>query len=56
MLLLSAAAIAIAGGIKTAAGGGGYGTLRLLLSENYGLYEGSTMSCVAISIIPLILW
>ncbi len=56
VLLLSAAAIAIAGGIKTAAGGGGYGALQLLLSENYGLYEGSTMSCVAISIIPLILW
>ena len=56
MLLLSAAAIGIAGGIKTAAGGGGYGSLQLLLSENYGLYEGSTMSCVAISIIPLILW
>ena len=56
ILLLSAASIAIAGGIKTAAGGGGYGSLQLLLNENYGLYEGSTMSCVAISIIPLILW
>lgn len=56
IMMLSAAAIAIAGGIKTAAGGGGYGSLQLLLSENYGLYEGSTMSTVAISIIPLILW
>lgn len=56
ILLLSAASIVIAGGIKTVAGGGGYGSLQLLLSENYGLYEGSTMSCVAISIIPLILW
>ena len=56
ILLLSAASIAIAGGIKTAAGGGGYGSLQLLLNENYGLYEGSTMSTVAISIIPLILW
>lgn len=56
VLLLSAASIAIAGGIKTAAGGGGYGSLQLLLNENYGLYEGSTMSTVAISIIPLILW
>ncbi|WOF43960.1 putative O-glycosylation ligase, exosortase A system-associated [Sphingopyxis indica] len=56
IMLLSAAAIAIAGGIKTAAGGGGYGSLQLLLNENYGLYEGSTMSTVAISIIPLILW
>ena len=56
VLLLSAASIAIAGGIKTAAGGGGYGSLQLLLDENYGLYEGSTMSTVAIAIIPLILW
>src|SRR3546814_2421167 len=55
-MLLSAAAIAIAGGIKTAAGGGGYGSLQLLLNENYGLYEGSIMSAVGISIIPLILW
>jgi probable O-glycosylation ligase (exosortase A-associated) len=55
-MLLSAASIAIAGGIKTAAGGGGYGTLQLLLNENYGLYEGSIMSAVGISIIPLILW
>ncbi|MBA3941702.1 MAG: putative O-glycosylation ligase, exosortase A system-associated [Sphingopyxis sp.] len=55
-MLLSAAAIAIAGGIKTAAGGGGYGSLQLLLNENYGLYEGSIMSTVGIAIIPLILW
>src|SRR3546814_14469508 len=55
-MLLSAAAIAIAGGIKTVAGGGGYGSLQLLLNENYGLYEGSIMSAVGISIIPLILW
>lgn len=56
IMLLSAASIAIAGGIKTAAGGGGYGSLRLLLDENYGLYEGSIMSTVGIAIIPLILW
>ncbi|MEQ8311290.1 MAG: putative O-glycosylation ligase, exosortase A system-associated [Sphingopyxis sp.] len=56
IMLLSAASIAIAGGIKTAAGGGGYGTLQLLLNENYGLYEGSIMSTVGIAIIPLILW
>ncbi len=56
IMLLSAASIAIAGGIKTAAGGGGYGSLELLLSENYGLYEGSIMSTVGIAIIPLILW
>lgn len=56
VMLLSAGSIAISGGIKTAAGGGGYGSLQLLLDENYGLYEGSIMSTVAIAIIPLILW
>ena len=56
ILVLSAASIAISGGIKTAAGGGGYGSLQLLLDENYGLYEGSIMSMVAIAIIPLIWW
>lgn len=56
IMLLSAASIAIAGGLKTAAGGGGYGQLQLLLNENYGLYEGSIMSMAGISIIPLILW
>jgi O-antigen ligase len=55
-MVLAAATIIIIGGIKTAAGGGGYGTLRLLLSDNTGLNEGSIMSCVAIAIIPLILW
>lgn len=56
ILLLSAGSIAISGGIKTLAGGGGYGSLQLLLDENYGLYEGSIMSTVAIAIIPLVLW
>src|SRR3546814_19437558 len=55
-MLLSAGSIAIAGGLKTAAGGSGYGSLQLLLNENFGLYEGSIMSTVGIAIIPLILW
>jgi probable O-glycosylation ligase (exosortase A-associated) len=55
-MVLAASTIIIIGGIKTAAGGGGYGTLRLLLSDNTGLNEGSIMSCVAIAIIPLIVW
>lgn len=56
VMVLSAAAIIIDGGIKTALGGGGYGTLRLLVNNNTGLYEGSIISTVAISIIPLIVW
>ncbi|MBC2670240.1 DUF5935 domain-containing protein [Novosphingobium piscinae] len=55
-LVLSAGTIVINGGIKTLAGGGGYGELRTLVSDNAGLYEGSTLSTVAIAIIPLIAW
>ncbi len=55
-MILSAASIIIVGGIKTAASGGGYGVLNLMLDTNSGLYEGSIISTVAIAIIPLILW
>lgn len=56
IMCLSIGAIVISGGIKTAAGGGGYGMLKLLVNDNTGLYEGSIISCVAISAIPLIGW
>lgn len=55
-MILCASSIAITGGIKTLAGGGGYGTLALLVQDNSGLYEGSIMSCVAIAMIPIILY
>ena len=55
-LVLSAGVIIIAGGLKTAAGGGGYGQLSLLVDSNSGLYEGSTISAIAIALIPVILW
>ena len=55
-MILSAAAIAIVGGIKTLASGGGYGALNLMVDSNSGLYEGSTISTVAIAIVPIILW
>lgn len=57
VMVASAASIIIVGGAKTiASGGGGYGTLNLMVSNNSGLYEGSTISTVAVAIIPLILW
>ncbi len=56
VMVLSAGAIIIDGGIKTLAGGGGYGALRFFVDNNTGLYEGSIISCVAIAIIPAILW
>lgn len=55
-MTLSAAAIIIVGGIKTAASGGGYGNLNLMVDNNSGLYESSTISTVAIALIPIILW
>ncbi len=56
-MILSASSIIIIGGIKTiASGGGGYGTLNLMVDNNSGLYEGSTISAVAIAIIPVIIW
>jgi putative inorganic carbon (hco3(-)) transporter len=56
IMVLCASALAVTGGIKTLASGGGYGALVLLIDNNSGLYEGSIMSCVAIAIIPIILW
>ena len=55
-MILSAASIIIVGGIKTAVSGGGYGMLNLMVDNNTGLYEGSTISTVAIAIIPTILF
>lgn len=55
-MVLSAASIIIVGGIKTIFSGGGYGVLNLGLDDNSGLYEGSTISTVAIAIIPTILF
>lgn len=56
VMVLAAGSIAISGALKTLAGGGGYGTLHFFINDNTGLFEGSTLSCVAIAIIPLILW
>ena len=55
-MTLSAGSIIIVGGIKTLVSGGGYGELNLMVDNNSGLYEGSIISTVAITIIPLILW
>lgn len=55
-LVLCASALIVTGGIKTSVGGGGYGVLVLLIDNNSGLYEGSIISCVAIAIIPIVVW
>ena len=54
--VLSLAAIVINGGLKTIFGGGGYDTLSMLVPENAGIYESSTISAAAISSIPFILF
>ena len=58
VMILAASAIIIVGGLKTAVsgGGGGYGTLVMFVDNNSGLFESSTISTVAIAIIPVILW
>jgi probable O-glycosylation ligase (exosortase A-associated) len=55
-LTLSAAAIIIVGGLKTVMSGGGYGVLNLMVTNNSNLYESSTISTIAIALIPIILW
>ena len=56
-MLLSAATIIVVGGIKTVlTHGGGYGELDLMVNNNSGMYEGSTISMAAIAIIPIIWW
>jgi O-antigen ligase len=56
VIVLTVGAIMITGGIKTVVGGGGYGELQTFVHENSGIYEGSTLSTVAIMMIPLIWW
>ncbi len=56
VMTLSAGSIIIVGGIKTLASGGGYGVLNLMVDNNSGLYESSTIATVAVAIIPLILY
>ncbi|MXO60755.1 putative O-glycosylation ligase, exosortase A system-associated [Altererythrobacter salegens] len=56
IMVLSLGTIVINGGIKTVFGGGGYGTLALLVREDAGLYEGSILSTAAVATVPLALW
>ncbi len=56
-MVLSVGSIIIVGGIKTlATGGGGYGELNLMVSNNTGLYESSIISAVAAAVIPFVLY
>lgn len=56
VMVLTAGAIIIASGIKTAFGGGGYGNLYFFVNDNSNIYESSTLATVSIALIPIILW
>ncbi|MFW2349110.1 DUF5935 domain-containing protein [Qipengyuania sp.] len=56
VLVLTAGAIIISAGMKTALGGGGYGSLYFFVNDNSNIYESSTLATVAIALIPIILW
>jgi probable O-glycosylation ligase (exosortase A-associated) len=56
IMVLTASAIIISAGMKTALGGGGYESLHFFVNDNSGLYESSTLATIAVAIIPLILW
>lgn len=53
-LLFSLATIVFSAGVKTLMGGGGYGTLAVLGGANSGMAESSTLSAVALMMLPLI--
>lgn len=55
-MVLSVGTLVIDGGLKTATGGAGYGSLQIFIPDNSGLFEGSIISTVAIATIPLIIW
>ncbi len=56
IVVLAAGSIMISAGLKTVLSGGGYGTLSSYSRTNSGIYEGSTLSTVAVTIVPLIAW
>nr|WP_137677196.1 DUF5935 domain-containing protein [Parerythrobacter lutipelagi] len=55
-MVLTVSAIIISAGIKVTLGGGGYERRLFFVNDNSGLYESSTLSTVAVCIIPIILW
>lgn len=56
IMVLCVSLVTVSGALKTLGGGGGYQQLRMIVEVNEGLYETSTISAVAIAIVPLILY
>lgn len=55
-MALALSAIVIGAGMKTVFGGSGYGSFAMMVDDNSGLYEDSTLTTAAIMMIPIILW
>lgn len=55
-IILALSAIVIGAGIKTVLGGSGYGSFAMMVDNNSGIYEDSTLTTAAIMVIPIILW
>lgn len=56
VIVLTSGCVIVSAGVKTLLSGGGYGELSSLVRDNSGLYEGSTLSAMAVAMIPLVLW
>ncbi|MGB7404360.1 MAG: putative O-glycosylation ligase, exosortase A system-associated [Pacificimonas sp.] len=55
-IIFSISAITVSAGLKTLLGGGGYGAISLLVNNNTGLFEGSTLATTALALVPMIWW
>jgi probable O-glycosylation ligase (exosortase A-associated) len=55
-MCLSLSAIIIGAGIKTVLGGSGYGSFAMMVDNNSGIYEDSTLTTAAIMIIPILIY
>lgn len=56
LFVLCVGLVTVSGAMKTLAGGGGYGDLKMIVDVNKGLYESSTIGAVGTAIIPMILY
>ena len=56
VMIFSMTAITISGAAKTLLGGSGYGALSLLVNNNSGLFEGSTLATVGCAMSPMVWW
>ncbi|MCA3255592.1 MAG: putative O-glycosylation ligase, exosortase A system-associated [Alphaproteobacteria bacterium] len=56
VIVFTVLAIMSSGALKTALGGGGYGSLSFLVDRNVGLFESSTIATVSVGMIPIAIY